>query len=121
MLLLAMRMFADIEVRFDSSLRMTLMLAFFATIGLNANFASLKKGGRVLGGLLVVTALLVVQNAMGIALANALGFVLWRVPLRCQAGMGRSLVCCSSGSGSPAWSRYNRVGQKVLSSRIKSA
>lgn len=73
-LLLALRVFADIEVRFDTSLQTPLMLAFFATIGLNADFASLKKGGRVLGiFLIVVTALLVVQNAMGIALAKALG------------------------------------------------
>ncbi|MEB0189621.1 sodium/glutamate symporter, partial [Pseudomonas sp. Bout1] len=46
-LLLALRMLADIEVRFDASLQTPLMLAFFATIGLNADFASLKKGGRV--------------------------------------------------------------------------
>jgi ESS family glutamate:Na+ symporter len=73
-LLLALRVFADVEVRFDSSLQAPLMLAFFATIGLNADFASLKKGGRVLGiFLLVVTALLLVQNAMGIGLAKALG------------------------------------------------
>ncbi len=73
-LLLGLRAVADIEVRFDASLQAPLMLAFFATIGLNADFASLKKGGRVLGiFLLVVTALLVVQNAMGIALATALG------------------------------------------------
>ncbi|WP_073521755.1 sodium/glutamate symporter [Pseudomonas fluorescens] len=74
MLLLALRAFADIEVRFDPSLQTPLMLAFFATIGLNADFASLKKGGRILAVfLLVVTGLLVVQNAMGIALASALG------------------------------------------------
>ena len=73
-LLLLLRALTDIEVRFDASLQAPLMLAFFATIGLNADFASLKKGGRILGiFLLVVTALLVVQNAMGIALAKALG------------------------------------------------
>ena len=73
-LLVALRALADIEVRFDPSLQAPLMLAFFATIGLNADFASLKKGGRVLGiFLLVVTTLLVVQNAMGIALAKAMG------------------------------------------------
>ena len=73
-LLLALRVLADIEVRFDPSLQTPLMLAFFATIGLNADFANLKKGGRVVGiFLLVVTALLVLQNAMGIALATALG------------------------------------------------
>ncbi|EKT4467489.1 sodium/glutamate symporter [Pseudomonas putida] len=64
----------DIQVQFDTSLQTPLMLAFFATIGLSADFASLKKGGRVVTVfLLVVTGLLVVQNAMGIGLATALG------------------------------------------------
>jgi ESS family glutamate:Na+ symporter len=64
----------DIEVRFDTSLQTPLMLAFFATIGLSADFASLKKGGRRVGiFLLAVIGLLVVQNAMGIGLATALG------------------------------------------------
>ncbi|BAQ80949.1 MULTISPECIES: sodium/glutamate symporter [Pseudomonas] len=73
-LLLALRVFADIEVSIDKSLQAPLMLAFFATIGLSADFASLKKGGRKLAiFLLVVTAFLLVQNAMGIGLAKALG------------------------------------------------
>jgi ESS family glutamate:Na+ symporter len=64
----------DIDVRFNTSLQTPLMLAFFATIGLSADFASLKKGGRVVGiFLLAVVTLLVVQNAMGIALAKTLG------------------------------------------------
>ncbi|MEN5310706.1 sodium/glutamate symporter [Pseudomonas koreensis] len=71
--LLMLRAF-DIEIRFDTSLQTPLMLAFFATIGLSADFASLKKGGRVVGiFLLAVTGLLVVQNALGIGLAKALG------------------------------------------------
>ena len=73
LVLLALRSL-DIEVRFDTSLQTPLMLAFFATIGLSADFASLKKGGRVVGiFLLAVIGLLVVQNAMGIGLATALG------------------------------------------------
>ncbi|WP_434594353.1 sodium/glutamate symporter [Pseudomonas sp. R4-83] len=72
-LLLILRTF-DIEVRFDTSLQTPLMLAFFATIGLSADLASLKKGGRVVGiFLLAVIGLLVVQNAMGIGLATMLG------------------------------------------------
>lgn len=64
----------DIEVRFDTSLQTPLMLAFFATIGLSADLASLKKGGRIVGiFLLTVIGLLVVQNAMGIGLATLLG------------------------------------------------
>ena len=73
LVLLALRSL-DIQVRFDTSLQTPLMLAFFATIGLSADFASLKKGGRVVGiFLLAVTGLLVVQNAMGIGLATTLG------------------------------------------------
>ncbi|MCP1485435.1 ESS family glutamate:Na+ symporter [Pseudomonas fluorescens] len=73
LILLLLRTF-DIEVRFDTSLQTPLMLAFFATIGLSADFASLKKGGRIVGiFLLAVTGLLVVQNAMGIGLATLLG------------------------------------------------
>ena len=71
--LLILRTF-DIEIRFDTSLQTPLMLAFFATIGLSADFANLKKGGRVVGiFLLAVTGLLVVQNALGIGLAKTLG------------------------------------------------
>lgn len=71
--LLGLRSF-DIQVQFDTSLQTPLMLAFFATIGLSADFASLKTGGRVVSiFLMVVTGLLVVQNAMGIGLATALG------------------------------------------------
>jgi len=74
LLLLLLRGMGDMEVRIDTSLQAPLMLAFFATIGLSADFASLKKGGRKLAiFLLVVTAFLLLQNAMGIGLAKALG------------------------------------------------
>lgn len=73
LVLLALRVLG-IDVQFDTSLQTPLMLAFFATIGLSADFASLKKGGRVVGiFLLAVVGLLVLQNAMGIGLAKALG------------------------------------------------
>ncbi|MCI0912215.1 sodium/glutamate symporter [Pseudomonas putida] len=73
LMLLVLRGF-DLQVQFDTSLQAPLMLAFFATIGLSADFASLKKGGRVVGIFLIaVTGLLLVQNAMGIGLARALG------------------------------------------------
>ncbi|MGH8482988.1 MAG: sodium/glutamate symporter, partial [Pseudomonas sp.] len=73
LLLLGLRAM-DLHVQFDTSLQTPLMLAFFATIGLSADISSLKKGGRIVGiFLLAVTGLLMVQNAMGIALAKALG------------------------------------------------
>ncbi|HEK0787708.1 sodium/glutamate symporter [Proteus sp. GOKU] len=73
-LLLAFKSFMDWEVSFDLSLKDPLMLAFFATIGLNANLASLKAGGKALFiFVFVVVGLLFVQNTVGIALAEMLG------------------------------------------------
>ena len=63
------------EVRFDSALSTPLMLGFFASIGLNADLASLRQGGRPLMKLLaVVVTFLIAQNLAGIALATLLGF-----------------------------------------------
>jgi ESS family glutamate:Na+ symporter len=72
--LLILRTTSHIEVRFDTALQTPLMLAFFATIGLNANLASLKAGGPLLLRFLaLVIGLLVLQNAVGIALTYLLG------------------------------------------------
>ena len=38
----------DLQVKFDTSLSAPMMLTFFACIGLNANLASLRRGGRPL-------------------------------------------------------------------------
>lgn len=74
LLIFALRSLSHIEVRFDNALQSPLMFAFFATIGLNADLAALKSGGRALAVFLgVVTGLLVMQDALGIALAWALG------------------------------------------------
>ncbi|OAT51035.1 sodium/glutamate symport protein [Proteus hauseri ATCC 700826] len=73
-LLLAFKSLMDWEVSFDLSLKDPLMLAFFATIGLNANLSSLKAGGKALFVFVfVVVGLLLVQNTVGIALAKMLG------------------------------------------------
>lgn len=65
----------EFEVRFDNSLNTPLMLGFFASIGLNADLVSLKRGGRPLLLLLAcVVGFIVAQNAFGIFLANLLGF-----------------------------------------------
>ncbi|QAV22906.1 sodium/glutamate symporter [Proteus hauseri] len=73
-LLLAFKSLMDWEVSFDLSLKDPLMLAFFATIGLNANLSSLKAGGKALFiFVFVVVGLLLVQNTVGIALAKMLG------------------------------------------------
>jgi glutamate:Na+ symporter, ESS family len=72
--LLLVRLAGHVEVRFDTGLQAPMMLAFFATIGLNANLSSLKQGGPLLLRFLgIVIGLLVLQNAVGIGLAYLLG------------------------------------------------
>lgn len=65
-----------IEIKFDLATRDTLLVIFFATIGLNARFSDLIAGGRMLGLLLVMTAgFIMLQNSVGL-----LGTVLFDLP-----------------------------------------
>ncbi|WP_111858354.1 sodium/glutamate symporter [Acinetobacter sp. CFCC 10889] len=58
----------------SSELQTSFMLVFFASIGLSANFAKLKEGGIGLVVFLVcVASFIVVQDAVGMGLASALG------------------------------------------------
>lgn len=99
LLLLANQLFSW-EVTFDMSLKEPLMLAFFATIGLNANLASLRSGGKALFLLvLVVLGLLLLQNAIGIGMAKLLGLD----PLM---GLLAGSITLSGGHGTgAAWSK----------------
>lgn len=66
--------FFDFKISFDTSLQGPLMLAFFASIGLNADLASLRKGGKTLIKFLsVVGIFLIFQNLVGISFASILG------------------------------------------------
>ncbi len=89
----------DFEVRFDSTQNTPLMLSFFASIGLNADLGSLKRGGRPLVLLLaVVIGFLVTQNFFGVVMANLLGFP----PLM---GLLAGSITLSGGHGTgAAWS-----------------
>lgn len=99
MLLIANRIFGW-EIGFDISLKEPLMLAFFATIGLNANLASLRSGGKSLMLLVfVVVGLLLLQNVIGIGMAKMLGMD----PLM---GLLAGSVTLSGGHGTgAAWSK----------------
>ena len=56
-----------IQVTFDLTVRDSLLVIFFATIGLNARFADLLVGGKLLIRLLILTVLFIaVQNAIGL-------------------------------------------------------
>jgi ESS family glutamate:Na+ symporter len=71
---LIVRTTSHVEVRFDTVLQYPLMLAFFSTIGLSADLASLKSGGLALVKFVaVVSGLLILQNLLGILLTFALG------------------------------------------------
>ena len=62
---------ADIKVNFDLSLRDTLLLIFFSTIGLSANLRLIIEGGKLLVIILAVATLyLVIQNTIGITVAT---------------------------------------------------
>lgn len=72
--LLAAHATTGFQMRFDTGLQAPMMLTFFACIGLNADLASLRHGGRRLLMLLgVVLGLLAMQNLLGMGLAKVLG------------------------------------------------
>lgn len=100
LLMLAMHGILHIDVRFDTSLQAPLMLAFFATIGLNADLVSLRSGGKKLGLFLaVVLGLLVMQNAIGIGLATLMG-------LDARVGLLAGSISLSGGHGTgAAWAK----------------
>ena len=93
---LCMYQFLNLQFSFDNSLKNPLMLAFFSSIGLSADFASLKKGGKMLGiFLIVVTGLLLLQNFIGLGVSYAMG----ANPL---VGMLGSSITMSGGHGTGA-------------------
>ncbi|AMO98937.1 sodium/glutamate symporter [Collimonas arenae] len=100
LVLFALRGLGDVQVQFDGGLQGPLMLAFFATIGLNANLASLKAGGRTLMlFLVVVLGLLILQDTIGIGMAKMLGLD----PL---IGLLGASISLSGGHGTgAAWGR----------------
>lgn len=72
LLLTSARGLAGLEVEFDGGLQQPLMVAFFATVGLGADLRLLARGGpRLLLFLALVVAVLVLQNAVGLAVARA--------------------------------------------------
>ncbi|EFX91470.1 sodium/glutamate symporter [Actinobacillus ureae ATCC 25976] len=63
-----------ISFQFEKSLQNAFMLAFFASVGLSADFSRLKQGGMPLViFLIIVGTFIIIQNAVGVGLATALG------------------------------------------------
>lgn len=59
-----------LNIKFDTSMQSLCMMLFFTSIGFNASFALLKKGGRpVILFLIISSAFCVIQNLVGIGVA----------------------------------------------------
>jgi ESS family glutamate:Na+ symporter len=62
------------KIVFEMTIRDTLLMVFFTTIGISAKFARLKAGGKALGVLVACAAVfLLFQNVTGVLLAKAFG------------------------------------------------
>ncbi|PLR42851.1 sodium/glutamate symporter [Chimaeribacter arupi] len=98
--LLAAKHFFGWELMFDNAMKEPLMLAFFATIGLNADISSLRTGGKALCSFVgVVVGLLLVQNILGIGLATLMG-------LNPLTGLLSGSITLSGGHGTgAAWGK----------------
>ncbi len=74
LLTLALFLVFNIELSFEMDIRNTLLIYFFTTVGLNARFSDLLKGGKPLLILLVITlSYIVFQNFIGVTVAQLLG------------------------------------------------
>jgi len=74
LLVALLRSTAGIEIEFGVEARDALLLVFFTTVGLSAKLSSLKAGGKALAILcVVIVALLVAQNLVGIGIVLAQG------------------------------------------------
>lgn len=74
LLLYGLNALTGYEPRFDGNLQTAFMLVFFSSIGLSANFARLRAGGKALVlFLLVIIVFVGLQNGIGITLAKMLG------------------------------------------------
>ncbi|GIU50470.1 sodium/glutamate symporter [Shewanella sp. KT0246] len=66
--------FNNISIEFSLSMQNTLMLMFFSTVGLAASYKLLLKGGsKVFLFLGIASLYIIIQNAVGVSLATALG------------------------------------------------
>lgn len=92
--------FYGVDLEFDLPLQNTFMLMFFATVGLAANYTQLIKGGaKVFIFLAVASVYIIIQNAVGVSMASALGIE----PLM---GLIAGSITLSGGHGTgAAWSQ----------------
>lgn len=72
--LFGMSLMFDVRFAFEESIKTPFMLMFFTSVGLSADFASLKKGGKLLLTFgVVVCFFLIIQNAIGVGIMGIIG------------------------------------------------
>lgn len=70
----ALHEFGGYTILVNKPMQDTFMLMFFASIGLSANFAKLKEGGKpLIIFLIAISFFVVIQNGVGMAVASAVG------------------------------------------------
>ncbi|MCL1095336.1 sodium/glutamate symporter [Shewanella kaireitica] len=92
--------FQNITLKFSLPMQNTLMLMFFSTVGLAASYKLLAKGGKkVFIFLAIASVYIIIQNAVGVSLATALG-------LEPLMGLVAGSITLSGGHGTgAAWSQ----------------
>ncbi|OEF28164.1 sodium/glutamate symporter [Vibrio rumoiensis] len=103
--------FQNITLEFDLPLEHILMLLFFTTVGLSASYTQLIKGGKKVFIFLAVASIyIVIQNAVGVGLAEMLG-------LNPLLGLVAGSITLSGGHGTgAAWAStfQDRYGLNTL-------
>lgn len=88
--------FAHVGLQFDLSLKPSLLLAFFAAVGLSANLALLRQGGkRLLLFTLALIPFLALQNLLGVAIA-------WGLDMHPLMGLVGGTITLVGGHGTGA-------------------
>jgi ESS family glutamate:Na+ symporter len=83
-----------VEIEFELDTRDTLLVIFFTTIGLNARFADLVRGGKPLGILLVLTVgFMILQNVVALA-----GVTLFGLPAAASVLVGSASLIGGHGT-----------------------
>ena len=103
----------DIELEFNEPFRDVMMYVFFASIGLNADFMQLVKGGKALTIFLVVAAVFIVcQDLLGVGMAKLLDLDL-------RLGLVAGSISLTGGHGTAgAWATdFMASGKPLLGAR----
>ncbi|MBD9485577.1 sodium/glutamate symporter [Pseudomonas sp. PDM14] len=88
--------FANLSLQFDMSMKPSLLLAFFAAVGLSANLALLRQGGkRLLLFTLALIPFLFLQNLLGVAIA-------WGLDMHPLMGLVGGTITLVGGHGTGA-------------------